>query len=579
MTLRRSLQLVSMATAVIASLWFYTATLDPFNITKLAVLVVGGMALLGLLAGGAKLWWSKDEWLFPGVLGLFVLGLSLAAIASPQDAYRTLWGAWARNDGWIAYTALAVIMLAVGVAFRGANARFGAYSLAAVGVVEIIYSTMQTFGADPVEWNNSYNAILGTVGNPNFASALLGIAGVVFCWMALEHSHGMVVRAGSAVLAVWALWLTWRSDAIQGTLAFAAGLALLIGGWLSVSGRRGDLRRLTAPYFGLVGLGGVLGVAGLAGAGPLAGLLNTQNLLNRKFYWKTAWNMFTSQPLFGVGLDSMGDYYRLYRSYDSTGMPGVDVTTNAAHSILFQTLATGGVAFAGTYILIQAFVVWRGAVVLRSGEHRLLISGLGGAWIAFQLQSLFSIDQLGLTVWGWVLGGLIIGMSYAGAPEPTPSKVKRRAAKQQDNEAMPALVAGALLALIAIPIVGSPLAKDQDIRTISSFSVDRTNTAVVNATITEVQRLVAGADDPYWRATAVGKLYEIGAVKSGLALAEESARMFPNDITLWNLVAIAYEQTGNSAQAVEARAHTVALDPLNSSFADLLKQDKAAAKA
>jgi hypothetical protein len=30
-------------------------------------------------------------------------------------------------------------------------------------------------------------------------------------------------------------------------------------------------------------------------------------------------------------------------------------------------------------------------------------------WVAFQIQSIISINQLGLAIWGWIFGGLIIG--------------------------------------------------------------------------------------------------------------------------------------------------------------------------
>ena len=33
------------------------------------------------------------------------------------------------------------------------------------------------------------------------------------------------------------------------------------------------------------------------------------------------------------------------------------------------------------------------------------------AWIGFQAQSLISIDNIGIAVWGWLLGGAIIGLS------------------------------------------------------------------------------------------------------------------------------------------------------------------------
>ena len=71
-------------------------------------------------------------------------------------------------------------------------------------------------------------------------------------------------------------------------------------------------------------------------------------------------------------------------------------------------------------------------------------------------------------------------------------------------------------------------------------------------------------------------MYQIGAVADGIALAEKAVVQFPDDAILWNLIAIAYEQTGRAAQAVPAREKTIALDPLNTDYQALLAQDKAA---
>ena len=38
------------------------------------------------------------------------------------------------------------------------------------------------------------------------------------------------------------------------------------------------------------------------------------------------------------------------------------------------------------------------------------MSGLFSAWVAYLAQSLVSIDNIGLTVWGWIFGGLIIAL-------------------------------------------------------------------------------------------------------------------------------------------------------------------------
>ncbi len=578
MTYTRPLQWVSMTTAVLACLWFTTALLDPFNIPKLAILVVGAAVLIGMLGGFAKSWFKRSEWPMWGGIGIFVLGLTAAAIASNQNLYRTLWGAWARNDGWLAYASLSVIMLAVAVAFRGRDTRIGLWALMGVGVFEVGYGLLQTTGHDPVQWANGYNPILGTVGNPDFASALLGICAVAFFWGALEPSLGIVLRAGSAVFGALAVMLTVLSHSVQGTLAYGAGFAVLIAGWLSAPERRASLRRLLTPYLIIVAIAALVAMVGLTDRGPLRHIMYKQNLVNRTYYWRAGWKMFTSHPIFGVGIDAFGDYYRIFRLPEQVTATGIVTISNAAHSIVFQMIATGGLAYFGTYVLLQAVVVWRGVVALRSGENRLLVSGLLGGWLAFLLQSLFSIDQLGLTVWGWVIGGLVIGVSYAPVRAGVSKSANKRAHSVSHASPMPALVASVVLGLGAVLLVSGPLSTDGNIRTVISYGYDTKNPNLAAQTAIKQAVLAAasGAQDPYWRAQAISKLYQIGAIDDGIKFAESSAKMFPMDATLWQLAATALEQTGHAKLATPWRARTVYLDPLNTDYAKLLASDKAA---
>ena len=48
-------------------------------------------------------------------------------------------------------------------------------------------------------------------------------------------------------------------------------------------------------------------------------------------------------------------------------------------------------------------------VLKRSAGFNPIFAGLIGAWVAFQAQSIISINQIGLALWGWALSGLIIG--------------------------------------------------------------------------------------------------------------------------------------------------------------------------
>ena len=38
-------------------------------------------------------------------------------------------------------------------------------------------------------------------------------------------------------------------------------------------------------------------------------------------------------------------------------------------------------------------------------------------WIAFQAQSLVSIDQVSITSWGWIAAGILVGLSFISGTE------------------------------------------------------------------------------------------------------------------------------------------------------------------
>ena len=53
----------------------------------------------------------------------------------------------------------------------------------------------------------------------------------------------------------------------------------------------------------------------------------------------------------------------------------------------------------------------------RKTEFDVVFATIVAAWVAYQAQSLISINQLGLGVWGWSLSGLIIGYELNTRPD------------------------------------------------------------------------------------------------------------------------------------------------------------------
>jgi len=119
------------------------------------------------------------------------------------------------------------------------------------------------------------------------------------------------------------------------------------------------------------------------------------------------WQMTLDHPLFGVGLDSYGDWYRQARGEITTLRGSADRNSNAAHSVFLDISSNGGVPLLIAYLFIlgviavSAFRAWK-----KLGKnYDVVFTCLTSTWAAFHFQALISINQIGVAVWGWTIGG------------------------------------------------------------------------------------------------------------------------------------------------------------------------------
>jgi O-antigen ligase len=119
--------------------------------------------------------------------------------------------------------------------------------------------------------------------------------------------------------------------------------------------------------------------------------------------------MFQENWLHGVGLDSYGDYFRMYRDTIAANRRGLDVFSNSAHNIFIDLAATGGIVLLLSYLSIVGLVVFSVLRTFKSStdvslEFKILVI----LWIAFNMQTLISINVPSLAIWGWIFSGLIL---------------------------------------------------------------------------------------------------------------------------------------------------------------------------
>jgi hypothetical protein len=147
-------------------------------------------------------------------------------------------------------------------------------------------------------------------------------------------------------------------------------------------------------------------------------------------------------------------------------LPGPGTITNVAHNVFIDALATNGIFYFIFYVAIVLLVLFSALKVLRrSREFDASFVALFIAWAGYQLQSIVSINQIGLAVWGWILGGTIIAYEKilsAGAVsiEVTKMSGKRRKSTQLATSSPAVAVFGIAGFLIGLLIALPPFVSD-----------------------------------------------------------------------------------------------------------------------
>jgi hypothetical protein len=210
---------------------------------------------------------------------------------------------------------------------------------------------------------------------------------------------------------------------------------------------------------------GVLAVLGALQKGPLTSIYKTSVSL-RGAYWDAGITMGMNHPFTGVGMDSYGDWYRRARSENAaTVLPGPKTITNAAHNVVIDFFAYGGfpllIAYLGMLLLAGIAAV---KVIRRNKGYDAVFVAMFAAWTCYQVQSIISINQVGLALWGWILTGALIAYEKATREKvaETPTATKKASAsikKQSASVFSPQLVAG-LGVLVGVLIAVPPLSAD-----------------------------------------------------------------------------------------------------------------------
>ena len=543
---------------VLTTLTIWTKLEDPINLPKMLVLVLSAAAVLGLALPAllsVKKFTSDSQRVGLALVALFSVGLLISTIFTDVK-YTAIFGEYHRNNGALTLFACAVFTAAAGLVFTEASSLRPLKWVSLLGFFLSVYGVFQLLGQDPVQWNNQYNPIITTLGNPNFTSGIIGISSIASLYFVIESSK-TYERVVAAIALVLGLFVVVKSDSVQGIFAFACGAAII------VLVKACSIKRV----FGIAA-GASLTVVGLPIAlavfniGPLASRLYQGTLNNRLDYWQAALNMFQSHPILGVGIDRYGEYYREYAVQDQFVQ---GVFTNNAHNVYLHLLATGGLTLFIPYLLLLAFVTWLAAKSLKSssGQTRGIAATYLGIWLGFLLLNIVTIDNIGVGIWLWIFGGIIIGKSARSslAINSTPdSKANKKKSKNAPEISLAPNIASFALVIVMLVICVPLLNKSSKLVELKFNLKSLDQTAYASELLNNAK---SNSGDPQTLANLANFAIQKNDLPTALTISKMLGTADPRAFYASFFPAIIYEGTNKRDLAIPYRENLLITDKWN----------------
>jgi O-antigen ligase len=396
---------------------------DPINIFRASTVLVFGLISLGVLLVNFKSLLSKENRTVLFLSVLFLLWAVLASINSNMDIAETLFGVTGRNTGLLTYASLLFLMLFAVIIKNNTSIPNLTLTLLFCGLISALYGLIQSFGLDPFEWINPYSPVFGFFGNPNFQASFMGISATAALSYCLQKSKWNLWRSIWLAYIPLSLYVVYASKSQQGYLVFAAGASVVIYLWIK-SFKNLSRLKLVYLFLGFIAVTSVL--LDILQKSPWQSVLYKPSVTFRGDFWRTGWNITQGNPIFGVGLDGYRDSYRLYRDQIAAER-NPSAMVDSAHNVFLDISSGGGfpllIIYCGLIILVLISIF---RIVRREKDFNYSFAGIAGAWVAYLAQSVISINQIGLAIWGWILSGVIIGYELKTRKESTSVTVSNK---------------------------------------------------------------------------------------------------------------------------------------------------------
>jgi hypothetical protein len=288
---------------------------------------------------------------------------------------------------------------------------------------------------------------VGTLGNPSFTAAYIGIAAPFALYMLLSSS-GLWKRGVWFVAGSFAVLGMYFTQGRAGVLAAGAGAAVLF----LFTRRIGTLPKVAAVVAALLALGLMPLVIADPNDPAREGFTRAGTANYRTEVWVASVRMTMDRPALGWGPESFQGTYGSYRTYEDARRLRFTLTDKPHNVFLTWSSATGLVGLGAFLLLVGMGLVMAARTVGAVRSRRLLAAAFGAGLVAYLVQGLYSIDAVPVALMLWVS---LAGIAVLGRRSRDRERESDGASPHQTGErrGIRALAAGVVVAVVVLAAI------------------------------------------------------------------------------------------------------------------------------
>ena len=461
---------------------------------------------------------------------LLVLQLVLAMFFSQAPIEQQIFGRTGRGLGFLTMFSLIVITLGCAITAHHNNYKLLINGLAVSGLLSAVYAVFQSFGLDFFPWDSKTNGVIGTLGNPNFVSSFAAMSALPALMLVHNSKRKLLYQI---ILVLFFAFTIYKAESYQGYITLILAYSTFILLWLWFINKV-----FFSAAFALFCISTSLAIIGTLNKGPLAEILYKPSVQSRGEFWGSAFSTANAHPIFGVGLDSFGDYSLMYRT-----KAVINEFTDSAHNYFLDFATIAGYPFLILHILLIGLTLFSFFKLFKQSlRFNPAVSVLFVSYVVYQAQSMISPISIPLIVWGSVISGSIIGLCIN-----TDSQDFTLNKKIKNNINLSSITLSFFALFLLFPY----------------FNADRLQLNAMNKGDGDLAIKVAKMfpESVVRYSTLSRALLESGLPAPALDLARSAVDFNPNSPALWALILI--NPSATIEERTSARAKLLVLDPLN----------------